>query len=322
MGAAAPRPAACSADRRRGAPATPGRDAYPAGVTLHRLDEPVALDAPILVAAFEGWVDAGSAGTLAAAQLLRDSRVVATFDADRLFDYRSRRPTLDVIDGQLRSLEWPELLLRATRIGQRDLLVLTGPEPDFLWQELAADVSKLVQHLGVVSWVSLGAIPVAAAHTRPVAVLGTASAAGLLPAGVEQGPAGRLRVPSAVVSVLELAVTAARIPAIGLFAQVPHYVSASYPGAAIELLSRLGRFLGEELPLGDLPRRALETRAMLDAATGADERTSAYVKQLEEAADEARSPEGGDLIADIERFLREGGDGSSGTSGDGGRRLN
>lgn len=286
---------------------------------LIRVEKQIELNAPILVAAFEGWVDAGSAGTLAAEQLTVGSRVVAIFDADRLFDYRSRRPTLDIVDGRLRTLEWPRLVLRANRIGERDLLVLSGPEPDFLWQELAAEVTRLVQELHVASWISLGAIPVAAPHTRPVTVLGTASRPGLLPAGVSQGPAGHLRVPSAVLSVLELGVSAAGIPALGFFAQVPHYVSASYPGAAIELLRQVGRFLGEDLPVGDLPGKALETRGLLDAATGGDERTSAYVKRLEEAADEARLPEGDDLISDIERFLRGGG---GEPDGDPGRRLN
>lgn len=286
---------------------------------LIRVEKQIELNAPILVAAFEGWVDAGSAGTLAAEQLTVGSRVVATFDADRLFDYRARRPTLDIVDGRLRTLEWPRLVLRANRIGERDLLVLSGPEPDFLWQELAAEVTRLVQELHVASWISLGAIPVAAPHTRPVTVLGTASRPGLLPAGVSQGPAGHLRVPSAVLSVLELGVSAAGIPALGFFAQVPHYVSASYPGAAIELLRQVGRFLGEDLPVGDLPGKALETRGLLDAATGGDERTSAYVKRLEEAADEARLPEGDDLISDIERFLRGGG---GEPDDDPGRRLN
>jgi hypothetical protein len=142
-----------------------------------------------------------------------------------------------------------------------------------------------------------------------VPVLGTASSAGLLPENVPQGPEGRLRVPSALVSVLELAVSQAGIPAVGFFAQVPHYASGAFPTAAVELLGRLGNFLGTDLPLGDLPQRALETRTLLDAAVSAEERTRSYVERLEAMADEARLPAGDELIADIERFLRDGGDG-------------
>jgi proteasome assembly chaperone (PAC2) family protein len=289
---------------------------------LYRMVESVTLDGPVLVAAFDGWVDAGNAGTLATRQLLGDaSRVVAAFDADRLFDYRARRPTLDILDGTLQSLEWPELELRAARQGERDLLVLTGPEPDFRWHELSSDVTGLIKQLGVSTWVSLGSIPAAVAHTRPVPVLGTASVRGLLPDGVSQGPDGRLRVPSAALSVLELGVSQSGVPCVGFFAQVPHYLSAGYPQAAIELLGHVGRYLGFEPPLGELPMQALETRSLLDAATEADERTKAHVERLEEMADQARLPVGDDLIADIERFLRDRGGGDRG-SGDGGTRLN
>jgi proteasome assembly chaperone (PAC2) family protein len=138
----------------------------------------------------------------------------------------------------------------------------------------------------------------------------------LLPDGLAQGPAGRLRVPSAALSVMERAVSDAGIPAVGLFAQVPHYVSAAYPMAAVELLRWLGRYLDVELPVGALASRALETRALLDAATAANEQTKAYLEQLEKLADEARLPSGDDLIADIERFLRERG------RDEGGGRLN
>ena len=270
------------------------------------------LDAPVLIAAFDGWVDAGRAATTAAQQLGDGGRVVATFDADAIFDYRSRRPMLDIVDGTLIGLDWPDLTIRAVRLGERDALILSGPEPDYRWRELSDEVVRVLTSLAVSTWISLGAIPVAAPHTRPVRVLGTASAAGLLPPEVAKGPEGTLRVPSALVSVLELAAGRARIPALGFFAQVPHYINAAYPNASIALLENVGRFLGIEAPLGTLPQKALETRSLLDAATTSDDSTKAYVARLEEMADEARLPEGDELIADIERFLRERGGGPGG----------
>ena len=307
---------------REGPRARPRRYPYPSAMVLYREHDAAPLRDPVFVAAFDGWVDAGSAGTLAAQQLAGSGEVLATFDADLIFDYRARRPTLEILSGTPISLEWPELKLRSSRVGDRDLVVLTGPEPDYRWHQLAADVVTLAKRHGVSSWVSLGAIPVAVPHTRPVPVLGTASAPGLLPPEVAQGPEGRLRVPSAALSVFELTVSEAGIPAAGLFAQVPHYVSGIYPNAAIELLKNLGRYLGVEPPLGDLPSRALETRALLDAATEADERTKAYIERLEAMADEARLPAGDELIADIERFLREREPGRGGDGGEGGSRLN
>jgi proteasome assembly chaperone (PAC2) family protein len=293
-------------------------------MALYRIDEDPGFTAPVLVAALEGWVDAGSAGTTAASQLADSGRRVATFDADAIYDYRSRRPTLDIIDGRPIKLDWPELTLTATTIDGSDLLVLTGPEPDYRWHELADDVVALARRLGVASWASLGAIPAAVPHTRPVPILATASAAGLLPSGIRQGPDGLLRVPSAMLSVLELTAAEGGIPAVGFFAQVPHYVNATYPTASIALLTALGRYLGVELPVGQLATRALERRGLLDAAAAADEQTKAYVERLEALADESRLPEGDELIADIERFLREGGgdEGSGeGGGGSGGSRL-
>ena len=288
-------------------------------MSLYRLDarEP-ALDSPVLVAAFEGWVDAGSAGTTAAAQLAEGGTRVATFDPDAIYDYSARRPILDVVNGKPMTLAWSELSLTASRIGERDLLVLTGPEPDYRWRELSSDVVELAKRLGVVSWVSLGSIPAAVPHTRPVPVLATASAAGLLPDGIRQGPDGVLRVPAAALSVLELAAAAAGIPAVGFFAQVPHYVNTSYPTASLALLTALGRHLGEELPVGTLATRALERRNMLDAAAASDDETRAHVERLEALADESGQPAGDELIADIERFLREGG---GDEEPDGGSRL-
>jgi len=293
-------------------------------MSLYRLDEDPKLDAPVLVAAFEGWVDAGSAGTTAAARLADGGRLVATFDPDAIYDYRARRPVLDIMDGKPMSLAWAELTLKAARVGDRDLLVLTGPEPDYRWRELSVDVVELARRLGVISWASLGAIPAAVPHTRPVPVLATSSGPHLLPEGIRQGPDGLLRVPSAALSVLELAIAAAGIPAVGFFAQVPHYVNTTYPTAAIALLTALGQHLGAELPVGQLATRALERRNMLDAAAASDDDTKAHVERLERLADESRLPEGDELIADIERFLREA-DGGRGGGGDeepdGGSRL-
>lgn len=293
-------------------------------MAVHRLEENLELDAPVLVAALEGWVDAGSAGTTAAKQLAEDGRVVATFDTDAIFDYRARRPTLDILDGRPTTLAWPELTVTSVRVGERDLLILSGPEPDYRWRELTRDVLDLCRRLGVASWVSLGAIPAAVPHTRPVPILATASARGLLPDGIRQGPDGLLRVPSAALSVLELAAGTNGVPAIGLFAQVPHYVNASYPAASIALLAALGRHLGFEPPIGQLATRALERRNLLDAATATDEDTKAHVERLEQLSDESRLPAGDELIADIERFLREGartdGDDDEGEGG-GGSRL-
>jgi hypothetical protein len=262
-----------------------------------------------MVVAFDAWIDAGSASSSAATALAEGGEVVATFENDVLFDYRARRPTLDIVDGRPRRLEWPELTVKYNRLGGRDVLVLTGPEPDFRWRELSADVVDLARRLHVAQWISLGAIPAAVPHTRSVPVLGTESKPGLLRGNVAPGPEGLLRVPSAAVSVLDIAVSAAGIPALGYFAQIPHYISGPYPAATVALLRAIEQHLDIELPLSTLTDEVEQMRHRLDTATALDEKTRDYIEKLESMVDEERLPSGDELIGEIERFLRERGTG-------------
>lgn len=281
-------------------------------MALYRLSEPAQrLVAPALVAAFDGWIDAAGASTAATARIADGGDMLVTFDADALYDYRARRPVLDIVDGTPSQLTWPHLTIERARHGDRDLLVLSGPEPDYRWRELSQDILEIALRLGVVEWVSLGAIPAAVPHTRPIPILATASKSGLLAEDEVQGPEGLLRVPAACLSTIELAVSGGGIPAVGFFAQVPHYVSGPYPAATIALLEHAGRHLGVELHLGSLPDEALTQRQRLDALVAQDADSKAYVERLEQAMGEQPViPSGDDLASEIERFLRgQGGDG-------------
>ena len=269
------------------------------------MDPLPALEAPVVVAAFDGWVDAGSAATTVLDIVGDGAPVIASFDPDQLFDYRARRPTLEIHDGRLASLAWPEITLRAARFGSRDVLIFSGAEPDDRWRQLSADVIELLRRLEVRQWISLGSIPAAVAHTRSVPILGTSSHSGLLRGGVSAGPTGLLKVPAAALSMLEMAAAEAGIEAVGYFAQIPHYVTGAYALASLELVKALELHLEVSLPRGDLDEESRLLRLRLDAATAADETTRAYVERLESMVDEARQPAGDDLIADIERFLRD-----------------
>jgi hypothetical protein len=274
-------------------------------VALLKLHAPDDLREPSMLVALDGWVDAGSAATHAAERVADGGAVIGEFDGDVLFDYRARRPALEIRDGRPRTLTWSKLTLTRSKYGARDILVLTGAEPDFRWRELSREMVAAAQKLGVVRWISLGAIPAAVPHTRPVPILGTASKPGLLKGDVQAGPTGTLRVPAACISVLDVAVSKAGIPAVGYFAQIPHYVNGPYATASLALLEVVNRHLEIEVPPGPLANEAMLLRQRLDTAAASDESTRQYVERLETMTDEARLPEGDDLIADIERFLRE-----------------
>jgi hypothetical protein len=276
---------------------------------LHVHDPQEPLVAPAIVAAFDGWIDAGGASTAAAARFAADAEPIVTFSCDLLYDYRSRRPVLDVVDGTLTELTWPEISIKRHRMSARDILVLSGPEPDFRWRELAAELLDVALRLGVVEWVSLGAIPAAVPHTRPVPILATASKPGLLHHDEQVGPQGLLRGPAAALSALEHTVAGGGIPAVGFFAQVPHYVCGTYTAATIALLEHAGRHLGVDVALEGLPDEAMSQRERLDAVVAADDDSRTYVARLESAVDNQEVPTGDELVSEIERFLqqREGG---------------
>jgi hypothetical protein len=270
---------------------------------LRELEEPLV--APAIVAAFDGWIDAGGASTADTEHLVGATEPLATFASDLLYDYRSRRPVLDIVDGTLTELSWPNLTMKRVRAGTRDLLVLSGPEPDFRWRRLGGDVLEVAERLGVLEWVSLGAIPAAVPHTRPVPVLATASKSGLLRDDERQGPQGLLRVPAAALSTIELVIAGGGIPTVGFYAQVPHYVGGSYPAATIAILEHAQRHLGVEFPLGSLPDEAMSQRQRLDEAVAADEDSQTYLARLETVADNEELPTGDELVTEIERFLQQ-----------------
>lgn len=273
-------------------------------MTLYHLDEHPPLTEPLMIVAFDAWVDAGGAATTAARLIATPSEPIAGIEADGLYDYRARRPTLHIDDGRLVSADWPRLRVLHRRFERRDVLVLSGPEPDYRWHELSRELVMLAGDLGVVEWLTLGSIPAAVPHTRPVNLLGIASEEGLLQGGVEAGPTGAMQVPAAAVSIIDLAIAAAGIPTLGYFAQVPHYVNGLYPAAAVALVRAVEHHIGEPIATATLELEATTVSAKLDTAAAADDSTTSYVERLEELSDETRLPSGDELIGEIERFLR------------------
>jgi len=264
--------------------------------------------APVLIIALDGWVDAAAAATTAANQIAEDGEQIARFNMDLLIDYRARRPVLDIVDGDLKSLAWSELTARVAKAGDRDLVVLTGVEPDFRWRELSDAVHELCVRLGIVESVTLGSLGLAVPHTRPTQITATASRPEVLGPD-DQRTEGLLRVPAAAVSVIEMNLRDHGIPTVGFFAQTPHYVTATYAPAVLALLERLGRHLGVMLPVGSLADDAVSQREQLDRIVEQRPEIKEYVERLEAAYQPGWSiPSADELGAEIERFLRRQGD--------------
>lgn len=273
-------------------------------MALYEVRQDVPLRAPALVAALHGWVDAGNAGTAAASYMAQEGETFVSFQTDDLVDYRARRPTLDIKGGVLEGLAWPELIIRRVQTEARDLLVLTGPEPDFRWQAFRDAIVEVALRLGVVESVCLGAIAATVPHTRATPILITGRDRGTLEGDLPL-PAQHMQVPASALNTVEIYLAEAGIRSVGIWAQVPHYIEGTFFPGALALVERASGHLGVHLSTDSLVDLAREQRARLDDVVAARPDAQAYLDQLEATESAPSVPPGEDLGAELERFLRE-----------------
>jgi len=282
-------------------------------------DQDLSLDEPVLVTMLLGWIDAGGAAASAMAVLENElaARPVATFDADTFIDYRARRPTLLLREGVNTEMVWPETRLLAGRdTAGHDVLLLSGHEPDSNWRRFTDAASQLAVGLGARMMVGLGAYPYATPHSRPSRLsmtAGSAEVANSLPY-----LRNSVDVPAGIEAALERRFTEAGVPAVGLWAQVPHYVSnVPYPAASVALLDGLKDVAGIQTEAVAVRNDAVAHRARLDELVAASNDHMTMVRQLEAAYDAEAAerpttgetlgplPSGDELAAELERFLRD-----------------
>ncbi len=273
------------------------------------INEPDDAVAPALIVSFEDWVDAAGAASTAARHIADGGDVVGSFDTDEIYDYRSHRPVLDIVDGAPKSFMWPSLTLTRRRLAERDLFVLTGPEPDYRWKEFSETVLELAVRLGVVEHVSLGSIPAAVPHTAPTPVMMTASDPELMRGAAPAS--GLLRVPAAAVSLVEWTLSQNGIPAVGFWAQVPHY-AAPYAAGAIALVRKVETHLSVTIGAGALEDEAAQQTRALNEIIADNPEAQDYVKRLENLVGEQQIPAADNIAAEVERFLRNRGRGEAG----------
>ena len=267
------------------------------------------LEDPVLVAAFEGWNDAGDAAS-DAIDHLRDvwgAQPLAEMDPEDYYDYQVNRPTIAFDDSGVRRLTWPTTRLYVARLplATRDVVLVHGIEPNMRWRQFTDELLGLCAELGVSMAVTLGALLSDSPHTRPVPVTGTAT---------DSGTARRLGVepshyegPTGIVGVLLDACARRSLPSVSLWAAVPHYVAQSpSPKATLALVRRVEDLLDVPVPLGDLVEDSRAWELGVDELAAEDEEVADYVRQLEEARDTTDLPEAsGEAIArEFERYLR------------------
>lgn len=299
------------------------------GITIH--EEPV-LESPALLVMLAGWIDAAGAagGAAQAIEHTTGMRTIATFDGDTFIDYRARRPVMELREGVSERIIWPQIELKAGKdLAGRDLLLLTGFEPDANWHLFTDLASKVCTEFGARIMVGLGAYPFATPHTRPSRVSCTTPSDAM--ARSVRWLRNTIDVPAGVEAVLEHAFNKRGVPAIGLWVQVPHYISnAAYPAASASLLEAAAETAGLSLDISHLTSQAAAQIARLDELVQGNPEHVVMLRQLEEvwdsvepvspahlqnpeppppaaaaAIDTEHLPSADELAEELERFLRE-----------------
>jgi proteasome assembly chaperone (PAC2) family protein len=280
------------------------------------------LRGPVLLAAFDGWNDAGEAATSALDAIAQGlgAETFATLDPEEFYDFQVTRPTVRLVKG-FRQVDWPAVELRCARLpgGDHDLILVRGHEPNLRWRTFATEIVQVAASFGVGMVVTVGALLADVPHTRPVQVV---SSSGDRELAERLGLAvSRYEGPTGILGVLGDTAMRAGIPAIGLWAALPHYLNlAPNPWGAMALIRELGRLLPMAV---DTSAIAGQTEAF-DAAVADliedNPELAGYIERLEAGAEEDDEDEdeehaGGpprladlppeELVAEVERYLRD-----------------
>ncbi|MGM1062821.1 proteasome assembly chaperone family protein [Saccharothrix sp. Mg75] len=280
------------------------------------------LSGAVLLHHFDGFMDAGSAGSTLVEHLLEahEHRVVARFDVDDLIDYRARRPTMTYATDRWEDYAAPELVVHLLHdaVGT-PFLLMTGPEPDRRWEAVVAAVRSLVERWGVRLAVGFHGIPMGVPHTRKLSVISHATRPDLVG---EKSPFNRVQVPGNLSALLELRLGQAGLDAMGFAAYVPHYLAqGAYPAAALGLLQAVTKATGLVVQAAELNEAARRTDAEIARQVSESAEVAQVVEALErqydafaEASEKAENlligedeelPSADELGAEFERFLAE-----------------
>ena len=268
-----------------------------------------SLTDPVMIAAFEGWNDAGEAASGAITHLREvwQAELLTELDPEEYYDYQVNRPHISLDDAGVRQLDWPATRVYVARIPlfPRDVVLIQGIEPNMRWQQFTREILGLAAELDVNLVVTLGALLSDSPHTRPVPVTGSTTDAklaadlGMEPSSYE-GPTG-------IVGVIQEACERFGLAAVSLWAAIPHYVGqAPSPKGTLALVRKVEDVLDIPVPLGDLVEEARAWEIGVDELAEDDEEVADYVRQLEQARDTTELPEAsGEAIArEFERYLR------------------
>lgn len=263
----------------------------------------------VMLAAFEGWNDAGEAASDALRYLnkLWDGKKVASIDADEYYDFQFTRPTIRRTASGERKIKWPSTRIFKASVPDSnvDVIFVQGTEPSYKWRAYTAELLVHAEALHVDYVILVGALLADVPHSRPIPVSTSTDDNALrermdLEASQYEGPVG-------IVGVLGEVALLAGLPTVSLWAAVPHYVAqAPSPKAQLAILHRIEELLQVPLDTHELAEEADAWERGVDELATEDPEIAAYVRQLEEAKDTADLPEasGESIAREFERYLK------------------
>jgi predicted ATP-grasp superfamily ATP-dependent carboligase len=266
------------------------------------------LDSPVVVAAFEGWNDAGEAASSAVAHLaeLSGAREIGAVDPEEFYDYQVNRPMISLDERGASSIEWRTTRLLAGRLPDaRDLVLIRGIEPSIRWRGFTREILSACQSVGASTVVLLGALLADTPHGRDLPVAGVSESSDLtdrlrLEPSTYAGPTG-------ILGVLAEALGNAGLPVVSYWASVPYYVSQPpNPKAVLALLRRVEEAADIAIDTAELPEESLAWERAVDEMVADDEELAEMVGQLEAQTDSDRleSASGDSIAEEFERYLR------------------
>jgi proteasome assembly chaperone (PAC2) family protein len=271
-----------------------------------------ALREPILLVGFAGWNDAGDAATFSLETLITawSPARFAEIDPEGFFDFTETRPMISLDASGQRSLEWPENAFYAHALPNqdRDVVLLLGTEPQLRWKTFCRHILAVAERVHASCLLTLGALMADVPHTREPTCTGFVSSSPMLPQLQKLGvKMSSYEGPTGILGALHEAWRATNRPAISLWGNVPHYISATpNPQVALALLRRVGMILGTPVPVSSVEKQAQAFAVQVEEALRENPEAQEYVHQLEEqyAAEVPPTTDGPGLFEALEEFLR------------------
>jgi proteasome assembly chaperone (PAC2) family protein len=282
---------------------------------------------PTFIAAFTGWNDAADAASNAVNNLVEGwgATPLATIDPEPFTDYSKDRPHVRLKDGTKRRIVWPTVGLWHVNGAGGDIILALGPEPSLKWKLFSRQIISVAEQFNASMFLTLGSLLADVPHSRPVHIIGTASDTDL----IERFDLKRSRYegPTGIVGILHDTCDDSSIPSASLWAAVPAYASqVPSPKASLALMRRACEIVGTPAPLATVMNLIERYEEQVDSIVRDDDDLVAYVERLETmtdsgisiddevddnqlqfdfAGDSDEPADSGNLMDEVEQFLRE-----------------